>query len=92
MSLRLLPAILFLALTFTGCGDSSPQSQLSDINELLSKDFPITTEQKAETDKLISEGKRLLQEGKTSESSQALASAFKILKQAEDAAMFNKSE
>lgn len=83
---------LFLSANLAGCGDESPDAKLHAIQGLVAKNIPMNEEQKAEVDKFLTEGKRLLAEGKSEESIVALDRAFKVLKYAEDAAMFNKSE
>ncbi len=85
-------AISLLLIALAGCGESSPEAKLEDINTLLGKNFPMTEDQKSDVERLVSEGRQLLENGKKEESSQAFASAIKVLKLAEDAAMFNKSE
>jgi len=92
MRLKIILLALFMSFVLAGCGDDSPEAKLSSINELLAKNIPMNAEQKSDIDKFVGEGKRLLAEGKSEESSLALDSAYKVLKHAEDAAMFNKSE
>ncbi|UCD35569.1 MAG: hypothetical protein JSU90_01690 [Nitrospiraceae bacterium] len=82
-----------LLILMMGCsGSNDPQSQLSVINEKLSKKFPMTAEQAELVDTHVAEGKRLLEEGKTEESSQAFAQALEILERAEDVYIFNKAD
>ncbi len=84
--------VTLVLLSLAGCGDNSPESKLNDIDALLEKKFHMTEEQKSQVEKFVGEGKQLLENGKKEESSQAFTDALKILKLAEDAAMFNKSE
>lgn len=88
--IRQLALVAFLALA--GCGSDSPESQLNDINAMLAKNHPLTAEQKAALDQFMAQGQQLLQGGQGEQASQAFEQALKILKQAEDTAMFNKSE
>lgn len=80
------------ALSLVACGSGGPQAQLKTIDELLAKDLPMTQEQRGDFDDYLAEGKRLLEEGHETESSEVLDKAIAILKIAEDAALFNKSE
>lgn len=89
-------AVLFIS-TFllfgpVGCGSSDPDAQLKTINELIAKDFPISDQQLAEIEKLVDEGNESVKAGDVEKASAAFDEAIKILKFAEDADRFNKSE
>ena len=73
-------------------GGSDPQSQLTKIDELKSKGFPITSEQMQSIDNYTAKGKGLLEQGKEKEASEALAEAIDILNMALDADIFNKAD
>jgi len=73
-------------------GPATPKDQLAEINELMGKGYPLTTEQKASVTSLIAEGKSLLEQGKQKESSEAFAKAIKVLELARDAYIFNKAD
>jgi Tfp pilus assembly protein PilF len=89
-------AILFfsacLLFSLAGCGGSDPDAQLKAINELIAKDFPIAEQQLADIEKLVAEGNESLKAGDTGKAGASFDEAIKILKLAEDAHMFNKSE
>lgn len=82
----------FVLLGPAGCGGSDPTSQTKTINELMAKDFPLTAQQRADVEKLVAEGNELVGAGNMEQAGVAFDAAIKILKFAEDAAMFNKSE
>jgi len=85
----------FLAAGFSimlGCSSSSPQDQLREIDTLMKKGFPLTSEQQESVTSLVTEGKILLDQGKEKESSEALAKALDVLHIAEDAYIFNKAD
>jgi hypothetical protein len=83
---------LSVALSLAACGPATPQVQLETINELMGKHFPMTEKQRTDLDKYLADGRRFLKDGKEAASSKALGEAIKILKTAEDTALFNKSE
>jgi hypothetical protein len=83
---------LSVARSLTACGPATPQDQLETIDELMGKNFPLTEKQRTDLDKYLADGRRFLKDGKEAESSKALGDAIKILKTAEDTALFNKSE
>lgn len=89
-------AVVFLAaivlLGATGCGESDPASQINTINELMDKGFPITEQQRTEVERLVAEGSELASAGNPEQAGAVLDEAIKLLRFAEDAAMFNKSE
>ena len=88
--------LFFFAAVFAillGCsGSSSPQDQLNEIDTLMNKGFPLTSEQKESVTALVTEGKTLLEQGKEKESSEAFAKAIKVLNLAQDAYIFNKAD
>jgi len=76
-----------------GCsGGSSPQDQLNEIDTLMKKGFPLTSEQKESVTALVTEGKVLLEQGKKKESSDAFEKAIEVLNMAQDAYIFNKAD
>ena len=85
-------ALLIVALFLAACSSVTPESQLSEISELLSKNFPMRQEQKRDITAFIDAGKKLMQEGKTAEASEKLAEALKILYLVRDTDLFNKSD
>ena len=87
-SLILITTVVMIA----GCGSEDPNALANQVDELLAKNFPMTEEQKVDVAKFTEQGKDLLSQGKSEESIQAYNQALVILKEAEDADMFNKSE
>ena len=86
-------ALLIVALFLAACGGGvTPESQLSEIGELLSKQYPTTQEQKHDITAFTDAGKKLMQEGKNAEASEKLAEALKILYQTREVYVFNNSE
>jgi hypothetical protein len=83
---------LSIACALTACSPSTPQDQLVAIDKLVAKHFPMTEQQRTDLDKYLADGKDLLRDGKEAEASTALSEALKILKIAEDADLYNKSE
>ncbi len=65
---------------------------MKEIDKLMSANFPVSVEEKAEIDTITAAGKTLLEEGKTEEASKELEKAIKILKMAEDSDIFNKAD
>ena len=89
--MHLVAAAMFVIIVSCS-GGSDPQSQLSKIDELLKKGFPVSAEQTENVNTLVAEGKRLMEEGKDKEASESLAEAIKILNLALDADIFNKAD
>jgi len=86
-------SLLMVALLLGACGGSvTPESQLSEISELLSKEYPMTKEQGRDITAFIDAGKKLMQEGKNAEASEKLAEALKILYWVRDTYVLNKAE
>ena len=83
---------LFIACALAACSASTPQDQLAAIDKLVAKNFPMTEQQRTDVDKYLADGKGLLENGKEAEASIAVGEALKILKLAEDADLYNKSE
>ncbi len=83
---------LFIACAIAACSPSTPQEQLAAIDKLVAKNFPMTEQQRTEVEKHLVSGKGLLQDGKDAEASSAFGEALKILKLAQDADLYNKSE
>lgn len=82
-----------LTLAVAGCfGPGTPEEQVQAIEEILAEKVPMTEKQKAEFDALFAQGKDALAGGRKEEAGTALGKAFEILKRAQDAAVFNKSE
>lgn len=76
----------------SACSADDPESQLGKIDELLSKDYPLTAEQTSRVTETVANGKRLLAEGKHEKASTEFAAAIEVLEKAADADRFNKSE
>ena len=85
-------SLLMVALFLVACGGVTPESQLSEISELLSKEYPMTTEQARDITAFTDAGKKLMQEGKNAEASEKLAEALKILYWVRDTYVLNKAE
>ena len=86
-------SLLMVALFLAACGGSvTPESQLSEISELLSKEYPMTKEQGSDITAFVDAGKKLMQEGKNAEASEKLAEALKILYWVRDTYVLNKAE
>ena len=85
-------SLLIVALFLAACGDVTPESQLNEINELLSKKYEMTKEQQRDITAFTDAGKKLMQEGKNAEASEKLAAALKILHWVRDTDVLNKSE
>jgi hypothetical protein len=85
----LLAAVFVIMLA---CSSSTPQDQLSEIDTLIKKGFPLNSEQKESVTSFVTEGKILLEQGREKESSELLAQALDVLHLAEDADIFNKAD
>lgn len=85
-------SLLIVALFLSACSSGTPESQLSEINELLSKKYEMTQEQKRDITAFTDAGKKLMQEGKNAEASEKLAEALKILYWVRDTDVLNKAE
>lgn len=89
-------SVVFLAVIVllgpAGCGESDPATQIDTINELMEKGFPLTEQKRSEVEWLVAEGSELASAGNPEQAGAVLDEAIKLLKFAEDAAMFNKSE
>ena len=75
-----------------GCGSDDPQALFEQIAELSGKNLPMTDEQKMEVAEFTKQGKEWLSQGKAEGAKEAFDKALAILKQAEDAATFNKAD
>ena len=85
-------SLLIVALFLAACSRVTPESQLSEISELLSKEYPMTKEQGSDITAFVDAGKKLMQEGKNAEASEKLAEALKILYWVRDTYVLNKAE
>jgi outer membrane biogenesis lipoprotein LolB len=85
-------SLLIVALFLVACSSVTPESQLSEINELLSKKYPMRQEQARDITAFTDAGKKLMQEGKNAEASEKLAEALKILYWVRDTDVLNKSD
>lgn len=86
---------LFIAAMFVfiiSCSSSDPQTQLKEIDELMNKEFTLTSEETVTVNSFVAEGKKYLEQGKQKEASETLAKAIKVLQMAEDAYIFNKAD
>lgn len=75
-----------------GCGSDDPQVLADQIAELSGKNLPMTDVQKKEVAEYTKQGKEWLSQGKAEGAKEAFDKALAILKQAEDAATFNKAD
>lgn len=90
---KLVAVVIAAAITLAaGCGSSDPQSLASQIDELSGKNFPMTDEKKEQLANFTNQGNEALSQGKSEEAVKAFEQAVAILKEAEDTALFNKSE
>ncbi len=92
MKKRIILASFLLLAFIAGCGGGEPKESMQIINNLLAKKFDMTDTQRNDVKRLVEEGKKLKAENKNAEAEKALAEAIKILKYAEEADRFNKSE
>ena len=84
--------VVIIAFAFSCSSGSTPQSQVKEIDDLMSKNYPMTSEQTTNLDIYIEEGNRLLDQGKNKEASEAFAKAIDILHMARDAYIYNKAD
>jgi Tfp pilus assembly protein PilF len=89
--IRIVP-LLIVTLFLAACSSVTPESQLGEINELLSKKYEMTKEQARDITAFTDAGKKLMQEGKNAEASEKLAEALKILHWVRDTDVLNKAE
>ncbi len=90
---KLVAVVIAAAITLAaGCGSSDPQSLASQIEELTEKNYPMTDEKKEQLANFTNQGNEALSQGKTEEAVKAFEQAVTILEEAEDTALFNKSE
>jgi Flp pilus assembly protein TadD len=92
ISLIRILSLLMVALFLAACSSVTPESQLSEISELLSKNYPMTQEQERDIAAFTDAGKKLMREGKNAEASEKLAEALKILYWIRDTYVLNKAE
>ena len=85
-------SLLIVTLFLAACSSGTPESQLGEINELLSKKYEMTKEQARDITAFTDAGKKLMQEGKNAEASEKLAEALKILLWVRDTDVLNKAE
>lgn len=86
-------AVIALTLALAGCfGPGTPEEQVQAIEKILADKVPLTEKQKTEFTALYAKGKAALAGGKKEEAGAALGKAYDILKYAQDAAVYNKSE
>lgn len=84
--------LLAIIMSVSACGEKDPQSMAKQVDEILAKDYPMTEEQRVEISELTKQAKNLLDQGKTEDAAQAFDKTLDILKQVEDAAIFNKAD
>lgn len=86
-------AALTATLALAGCfGDSTPQEKIAVIEEIQTKNIPLDEQQQAGLADLVTKGKAALVAGNDEAANEAFQGALDILKAAQDAAIFNKSE
>ena len=81
-----------LAALMSACGADDPEAQLSKIDELLAKNYPLSARQVSMVTDSVANGKRLLAAGERQQASEEFAQAIEVLEKAADADRFNKSE
>jgi len=85
--------VLAGTLSLAGCfGDSTPQEKMAAIEEIQAKNIPLDEQQQAGLGDFIAKGKAALVAGNDEAANEAFQGALDILKAAQDAAIFNKSE
>jgi hypothetical protein len=88
-------AILLAALLIpAGCSKTpaSPEEQLTAVNEMLSRGYEMTDNQRREIDEQVNEAGSLLKAGKKTEASALLAKVLADLEVIGETDRFNKSE
>ncbi|UCG77519.1 MAG: hypothetical protein JSV21_08010 [Nitrospirota bacterium] len=90
---RYMIALLMIIMTATfACSGNGPDAKLKEINALMSKKIPMTIEQREGIDSFIGKGKDLMNKGEKAEAVMAFDEALKIIKIAQDAAIYNAAE
>lgn len=85
--------VVATTLALAGCfGPGTPEEQVQAIEEILAEKVEMTEKQKIEFDAQYATGKEALAGGKKEEAGAALGKALDILKLAQDAALYNKSD
>lgn len=92
LHILLVSGFLFVVSGCSGGGSTTPESLLTEAETLLQKRFDMTGVQRQQVEASMGKGRELLLEGKKQEATAALQEAVKILKFAQDADSFNKSE
>ena len=88
-------AISVLLATFTllsACAEKDPAAMSKEVDEMLAKDYPMTEEQQDQITALTAQARELLAQGKAEDSIKAYDQALAVLKEVEDAAIFNKAD
>ena len=86
-------AVLATTLALAGCfGESSPQEKLAKIQEMQTKNYPLTEKQQADITGFLSKGEAALKAGDDAAAGTAFDGALKILEFAESAAIYNKAD
>ena len=84
---------LAASLVLAGClGPGTPEEQIQAIEELQTKNLPVTPDQKTKLEAHINKGREALAAGNKEQAGEELGKALAILKIAEDAAIFNKAD
>lgn len=92
MTLKRLFSILTMVLALAACGSDTYESVSEDVDELLSKQIPLTTEDSARITSLRESAEQLHRDGNSEDSVKALKEARKIIEKARDADLLRKSE
>lgn len=86
-------AALGVAILLAGClGPDSPEEQQKAIAEMQAKKLPMTEQQKSGLEGHLKAGQDALAAGNKEAASAAFEQALKILKTAEDTALYNKAD
>ena len=92
---KVLYAILLSFLLIpAGCSDTpaGPEEQLKVVNEMLSRGYEMTENQRQEVDEQVNEANALLEAGKMTEASALLSKVLTDLEVIAETDRFNKSE
>lgn len=96
MKAKLMVFLLCILLAVAGCSPGSktdtPAEKISTINTMMSKGYPMTSNQKESINMLLEDGRKLAAEGKTAEANKQLDRAIKMLEVIGESDRFNKSE
>jgi len=98
MKAKLIAVLLMMLLAVGGCSSSGEKStssdsgKLSTINNLLSKGYEMSENQRQTIDQLVAEGQELAAQGKQEEANKLFDQAVEMLEVIAETDRFNKSE